>query len=124
MSKSMPPTADDVIAELAEWLIGYRQRAARIVNEAATDQVAPDSGARVEPEQPQLAFTELAGPAPWEALIDDPTKERATSMKMSPTLYAKMQWVTNNVPKMSFQKLIQAGAEAEADRLIALYHNK
>lgn len=60
-------------------------------------------------------------PEPWAEFVDsDLTKKRATSLIMSPTLYAKMQWVTNNVPKMSQQKLIHAGAEAEADRLIAL----
>lgn len=64
-----------------------------------------------------------AAAAPWEAYLDaDPAKKTPTSLIMSNTLRAKLLWVVDNVPKISQQKVMQAGAEAEADRLIALYH--
>lgn len=61
-----------------------------------------------------------SSPGPWEDLTD--VLPKGLNLPMSPALYAKMLWITNNVPKMSLQKIAKAGAEAEADRLIALYY--
>lgn len=60
--------------------------------------------------------------APWEDI--EGVMPKALSLPMSPALYAKMLWITNNVPKMSLQKIAKAGAEAEADRLIALHYKR
>lgn len=56
---------------------------------------------------------------PWEDLSRG---AKGLNLPMSAELYAKMAWCTENVPKMSLQKLARQGAEAEADRLIALYY--
>lgn len=87
--------------------------------------IGTDTGDEEEPAPlaPQAyAGTGEAAPTPWEAYLDeDPTKKRSTSLIMSKTLRAKLLWVVDNVPKISQQKVIHAGAEAEADRLIALH---
>lgn len=60
---------------------------------------------------------------PWARFLDeDPNKERSSSVDLSRTLYAKIQLATHLVPKLSMRKLMRAGIEAEADRLIALYY--
>lgn len=60
------------------------------------------------------------GKLPWNDVTG--LLPKGMNLPMSPTLYAKMLWITNNVPKMSLQKIARAGAEAEADRLIALHY--
>jgi hypothetical protein len=62
--------------------------------------------------------SEPEGPFPWDDLTGEP---KGLSLKMTPVLYAKMQWVCDNVPRMSMLKIVREGAEAEADRLIALH---
>jgi hypothetical protein len=63
----------------------------------------------------------LQGPFPWDDLTGEP---KGLSLKMMPVLYAKMQWVCDNVPRMSMLKIVREGAEAEADRLIALHYKR
>ena len=110
-------TAEDVLHAIAGLLIEFRdQRQPDIATPAARTEVSAAEPEHAVDPRPDAS-------APWAEYMDeDPTKKRSTSLHMSPTLYAKMQWATHNVPKLSLQKLIQAGAEAEADRLIALYH--
>lgn len=56
---------------------------------------------------------------PWEAVGK---QGKGVTIKTSAELYAKMKWVTENVPQMSIQKIVRQGAEAEADRLIAEHY--
>ena len=56
---------------------------------------------------------------PWEDLSHG---AKGLNLPMSPELYAKMLWCTNNVPKMSLQKLARLGAEKLADELIEKYY--
>lgn len=115
MSNTNTIDAHDVLREIAGLLIKYRDQ------DQVGDQ-APGEESEVAAAEPATASA-IAMPAPWEAYVDhDPNWKKAASLEMSPTLYAKIQWVTHNVPKMSQRKLIMAGAEAEADRLIALYY--
>jgi hypothetical protein len=57
---------------------------------------------------------------PWEDVSE---RGKGVSIQTSPELYAKMKWITENVPKMSFQRIVRQGAEAEADRLIAEHYH-
>jgi hypothetical protein len=144
MTETKRRTADDVLYAVAELLVEYRDQkladaaaleeqsvaVAAVPGQTALPQQEPGEHRLLQADIDATSPTEVAAldteiPAPWGEYIDpDPTKKKSTSLIMSPTLYAKMQWVTNNVPKMSLQKLIQAGTEAEADRLIALHHKR
>lgn len=56
---------------------------------------------------------------PWEA---SGIRGKGVNLKTSAELYAKMKWITENVPRMSILKIVRQGAEAEADRLIAEHY--
>lgn len=134
-------SADEILRALTELLIEHHKQNSE-GHESAEDRELADESQHQQvllPLQPAgingvtcdgdpalpVGMAEHAGvvPVPWAQYVDaNPTKKRSTSLILSPTLHAKMLWVVNNVPKISQQKLIQAGAEAEADRLIALYH--
>ncbi len=88
---------------------------AAVVDDALDDQSTPLQ-ARIGVQNSLNTVTNL----PWEDLTGIIPK--GLNLPMPPALYAKMLWLTNNVPKMSLQKIARAGAEAEADRLIALHY--
>jgi hypothetical protein len=76
-------------------------------------------------EELREALTEGAGevhlgPFPWECATGTP---KGISIKLPATSYAKLQWVCDNVPRMSLQRIAREGAEAYADRLVALHFN-
>ena len=90
-----------------------------------TDAVDDEADEEDVPGFSPMADTALenAAPVPWARFLDeDPNKERSSSVDLSRTLYAKIQLATHLVPKLSMRKLMRAGIEAEADRLIALYY--
>ena len=58
---------------------------------------------------------------PWEDLSRG---AKGLNLPMSPELYAKMVWCTDNIPKMSLQKLARMGAEKMADELIAKHYKE
>ncbi|MEJ7804359.1 MAG: hypothetical protein WKG03_00340 [Telluria sp.] len=68
---------------------------------------------------PEAAESVPAAKKPWEDLS---AGGKGVNVPMSPELYAKMKWVTENVPKMSLQKIARMGADAECDRLIAQFY--
>jgi hypothetical protein len=81
-----------------------------------------------EPTQPPVAPSKTApAPAlqaleskkPWEDLSNG---SKGLNLPMHAELYAKMLWCTNNIPKMSLQKLARIGAELYADELIKKYY--
>lgn len=65
-----------------------------------------------EPPEPKMK--------PWEDLSRG---AKGLNLPMSAELYAKMLWCTENIPKMSLQKLARLGAEKLADELIAQHFN-
>jgi hypothetical protein len=75
------------------------------------------------PAAPETATPPTApvGPFPWDTAIGEP---KGVSPKFSPVLYAKMKWLCDNVPRMSMLRITRDGAEAEANRLVALYYKK
>jgi hypothetical protein len=54
---------------------------------------------------------------PWE-LVDKNGKVKAVPLPMPPDLYEKMFWLTQNLGKMSFQKLAIEGTTRLVDELI------
>lgn len=58
---------------------------------------------------------------PWE-LVDPNGKVKAVPLPMDTVLYAKMLWLTQNLGKMSFQKLAIEGTSKHVDELIKEYY--
>ena len=65
--------------------------------------------------------TTSSGPFPWDDLS---AGGKGINLQTSVEQYAKMKWVTENVPKMSLLKIARQGVEAETNRLIALHYKK
>jgi len=55
---------------------------------------------------------------PWEVASGDPT---AVNFRPELSLHAKMEWVCNNVPRMSRLRILREGAEMLCDHLIEKY---
>ena len=77
-----------------------------------------------EPEKTPLAPAPQAAdakprPRPWENATDQP---KGLNFQPDATLHAKMNWVCDNVPKMSRLRILRDGAMAECDRLIELHY--
>ena len=80
-----------------------------------------------EAQSPSKAANSLpeAAPAcapvtkPWEVASGAPT---AVNFRPDMPLHAKMEWVCDNVPKMSRLRILREGAMAECDRLIELHY--
>jgi hypothetical protein len=68
---------------------------------------------------PEAAKTTAEAMAPW-----DQATEPGKGLNFLPDtlLHAKMNWVCNNVPRMSRLRILRDGAMAECDRLIALHY--
>jgi hypothetical protein len=88
--------------------------------EQTPEPAQPPAEVEKTPPAPALQATEAKPkPKPWEDLS---AGAKGLNLPMSPELYAKMLWCTNNIPKMSLQKLARMGAEKMADELIAKYY--
>lgn len=138
MTTTESSTPEDVLHAIAELLDKYRDQNRRHADAANAEAalcpitheqaVLPlyavdDAQAEEDTAPAPKAATDLeirSSPGPWEDLTG--VLPKGLNLPMSPALYAKMLWITNNVPKMSLQKIAKAGAEAEADRLIALHY--
>jgi hypothetical protein len=70
---------------------------------------------------PAPAETVPAAKKPWEELSRG---SKGINFQPDPELYAKMIWCKENVPMMSLLKVARDGANAECDRLIALYYKR
>ena len=57
---------------------------------------------------------------PWDSL--DGVKRTNLLYEIPPETVAKMNWVIDNVPKQSRQRIVRDGVAAELERLIALYY--
>jgi hypothetical protein len=91
--------------------------------EAAGDALAPETvrapaGADKAAPAPSMQAVE-AKRKPW----DNPTvKPTGLNFQPDTALHAKMEWICDNVPKMSRLRILRDGAMAECDRLIALHY--
>lgn len=56
---------------------------------------------------------------PWEVASGDPT---AINFRPDMSLHAKMEWVCENVPKMSRLRILREGAALLCDQLIAKHY--
>jgi hypothetical protein len=84
----------------------------------------------VEPAQ-SLAEVEKTAPAPapaavdtkkpWEVAAGSPT---AVNFRPDMSLHAKMEWVCDNVPKMSRLRILREGAELRCNMLIEKHFRK
>ena len=63
---------------------------------------------------------EAAKVAPWDNLSG--VMPKGLNLPMHPALYVKMVWLTENLPKMSLQRLAKQGTEELVDRLIAEHY--
>jgi len=61
--------------------------------------------------------------APWD-LVNKNEQKKFVPLPMDAELYAKMTWLTNNLPKMSLQKLAVAGTTAHVDALIKEHYKR
>lgn len=77
---------------------------------------SPRAAAKAPPE---AAGAATGGLKPWELDSGDPT---AINFRPDMSLHAKMNWVCDNVPKMSRLRILRDGAMAECDRLIELHY--
>jgi hypothetical protein len=58
---------------------------------------------------------------PWEDLTDQP---KGLNFQPAADLHAKMNWVCDNVPKMSRLRILREGAELLCNQLIAKYYKE
>lgn len=85
----------------------------------ALDQTQPVA----EPEQspPAPAPQVAEGKKPWELANSAPT---SILFKPEAILHGKMDWICNNVPKMSRLRILREGAELLCNRLIETHYGK
>lgn len=67
----------------------------------------------------EAAGAATGGQKPWELASGNPT---AINFRPDMPLHAKMEWVCENVPRMSRLRILRDGAMAECDRLIELHY--
>ena len=79
--------------------------------------VAEEVKPTAEPEKtPHASATQAAEvKRPWEVCNTEPT---ASNFRPDLSLHAKMEWVCNNVPKMSRLRILREGAELLCNQLI------
>lgn len=77
--------------------------------------------AEVEKTAPAPAPAAVATKKPWELASGDPT---AINFRPDPSLHAKMEWVCDNVPKMSRLRILREGAEMLCNMLIEKHYRK
>lgn len=84
----------------------------------ALEPVQPQPESRKTPPAPVAQAAEVKR-MPW----DNPTvKPTGLNFQPDASLHAKMEWVCNNVPKMSRLRILREGAMLLCDQLIAKYH--
>ncbi len=80
------------------------------------------SGAQAVPIDEVYPLTSTAsGDAPWDDLTGL-AAETNLLYKMPPEVTAKMNWVIDNIPRMSKQRIVRTAVNTELERLIGLYH--
>ena len=77
--------------------------------------------AEVERTAPAPAPAAVAAQKPWEVASGDPT---AINFRPDMSLHAKMEWVCDNVPKMSRLRILREGAELRCNMLIEKHCRK
>lgn len=83
----------------------------------------PAKAAVAKPPAPKPADPAVAANPqefPWDSL--DGVKRTNLLYEIPPETVAKMNWVIDNVPRMSRQRIVRDGVAAELERLIALYY--
>jgi hypothetical protein len=83
----------------------------------ALDQTQPTAEPEQMPLAPALQAAEVK--KPWELANSIPT---SILFKPEATLHSKMDWICNNVPKMSRLRILREGAELLCNRLIEKHY--
>ncbi|MFZ6872322.1 hypothetical protein ACO0LF_09680 [Undibacterium sp. Di27W] len=85
------------------------------------DMVAPELASALIETSESNSMSEFTNTepqlAPWD-LVEKNARTKGLNFPMDAELYAKMHWITENVPKMSFQKIVKIATEEYVDRLI------
>lgn len=68
---------------------------------------------------PAISTPAPTAPGPWDRST---APSKGLNFQPETLLHAKMNWVCDNVPKMSRLRILRDGAMAECDRLIALHY--
>jgi hypothetical protein len=77
------------------------------------------------PEEPrERRKTDPGAPLPWNNDEYLPDLPKGQNLMLHPELYAKMKWLTRNVPQLSLQKIIKVGTETEVQRLLDEHYYK
>lgn len=92
------------------------------VDPKQVDELLREFPSGVPPEPRERRKTDSGAPAPWDEYLPDLPKGQ--NLMLQRELYAKMKWLTKNVPEMSLQKIIKAGTEAEVQRLLDEHYYK
>lgn len=85
----------------------------------AVDVAQPIAEAGKTPPAP--AHEAVSAENPWEAASGAPT---AINFRPDMSLHAKMEWVCDNVPKMSRLRILREGAEMLCNMLIEKHYRK
>lgn len=79
------------------------------------------SGVPLRPaESPPADVESTSQEFPWNSV--EGLKKTNLLYEIPPEIVAKMNWVIDNVPRMSRQRIVRDAVAAELDRLIALYY--
>jgi hypothetical protein len=74
-----------------------------------------------EPKAPPAPAQPVAKRKPWENLTDTP---KGLNFQPEAELHAKMNWVCDNVPKMSRLRILREGAMMFCDAMIKKYYKE
>lgn len=95
--------------------------AARPVVDPHAAQILASLPAGVSEVTPQRRKEDQAD-TPWSDLTG--VMPKGLNLRLDPELYTQMVWLTNNVPKMSLQKIVMAGLRAEVERMLDQHYYK
>jgi len=82
----------------------------------------PSAKGETAPAASALQAIEVASKAkPWEDLSEKPT---GMNFQPDAALHAKMNWICNNVPRMSRLRILREAADMFCDQLIAKHYKE
>ena len=82
---------------------------------------AIEASRTVAKTSPETAGAAVDRKAPWQQASGDPT---SVNFRPDMPLHAKMEWVCENVPKMSRLRILREGAELLCNQLIEKHYRR
>jgi hypothetical protein len=120
-----PALTDAQVRAMAEERLADPNYGKPKTEEATKAPPAPPAAAPAEtPAEPEKTPPVPAPDAPVAKKPWEQSTERGKGLNFQPDelLHAKMNWVCDNVPRMSRLRILRDGAMAECDRLIAIHY--